>query len=71
VDKMAWKIAPLHGSFMVAAIIGFLATAFLVMPYYRDWGFTLLVFFAVLFIAAMISMTKSPVIPTKELRRRK
>ena len=67
---MAWKIAPLHGSFMIVAIIGFLATAFLIMPNNRDWGFTLLVFFAVLFIAAFISMSKAPVI-IKEVRRRK
>jgi hypothetical protein len=70
VDKMAWKIAPLHGSFMVVAIIGFFATAFLIMPKNRDWGFTLLLFFAILFIAAFVSMSKAPVI-TKEVKRKK
>ena len=65
---MAYKIAPLHGSFMVTAIIGFLITAFLIMPNNRDWGFTLLLFFAVMFIAAFISMTKAPVIK-KEVKK--
>ena len=66
---MAYKIAPLHGSFMVVAIVGFLISAFLIMPVSRDWGITLALFFAVMFIAALISMTKSPIIPKKELRR--
>jgi multisubunit Na+/H+ antiporter MnhE subunit len=68
---MAYKIAPLHGSFMVAAIIGFLITAFLIMPNHRDWGITLAIFFAVMFIAALISMTKSPVMLKKEITRKK
>ena len=66
---MAYKIAPLHGSFMVAAIIGFLVSFFLIMPTNRDWGFTLVLFFVVMFIAAFISMTKSPVIPKKDLKK--
>ncbi len=65
---MAYKIAPLHGSFMVAAIVGFLVSAFLIMPTNNDWGFTLLLFFVVMFIAALVSMTKSPVILKKEIK---
>jgi hypothetical protein len=65
---MAWKIAPLHASFMLAAIIGFFLTAFWVKD--LSWKFTLLLVFAVMFIAAFISMTKAPIIK-KEIRRRK
>ncbi len=65
---MVAKIAPLHGSFMVVAIVGFLLTAFLVKDI--SWKFTLLLFFAVMFIAAFVSMTKAPVI-TKETKVRK
>lgn len=56
------KIAPLHGSFMIAAIIGFLISAFWVAPKSMTWGFTFLILFATMFIAAFISMTKGPVI---------
>ena len=41
---MAYKIAPLHGSFMIVAIIGFLISFFLIMPTNSDWGFTLVLF---------------------------
>ncbi|MBW2981629.1 hypothetical protein KY343_01990 [Candidatus Woesearchaeota archaeon] len=66
---MAYKIAPLHGSFMLTAIIGFLITVFLILPNYTDWGITLVIFFAVMFIAALISMTKSPVVPKKDTKK--
>ncbi|MBW2965850.1 hypothetical protein KY342_01970 [Candidatus Woesearchaeota archaeon] len=65
---MVWKIAPLHASFMLVAIVGFFLSAFLIRD--LSWKFTLLLIFAVMFIAAFISMTKAPVI-TKETRRKK
>ena len=65
---MVWKIAPLSGSFMLVAIVGFFITAFLIKDF--SWKFTLLLFFAVMFIAAFISMTKAPVV-TKETKTRK
>jgi len=63
------KIAPLPETFMIAAIVGFLITAFLIAPKNTTWGFTLLIVFAVMFIASFISMTKGPVV--EEMHRRK
>jgi hypothetical protein len=57
--KLFGKVAPLPGSFMVASIVGFLVTAYLIEDI--SWKFTLLLFFAVMFIASFISTTKAPV----------
>ena len=54
------KIAPLPASFMIASIVGFLASAYLLEE--LSWKFTLLLVFAVMFIASFISMTKAPVV---------
>ena len=61
---MAMKIAPLKGSFMALAIIGFLVSAFWVIPINMTWGLTMLIFFSTMFIAAFISMTYSPIAET-------
>ena len=56
---MVKKIAPLKGSFMAVAIIGFLISAYLIKD--LSWKVTMLIFFATMFIAAFISMTYAPV----------
>ncbi len=56
---MAEKFAPLPASFMIVSIVGFLISAYLVKD--LSWKFTMLLFFAVMFIASFISMTKAPV----------
>ena len=53
------KIAPLKGSFMIVAITGFLVSAYLIKDI--SWKFTMLIFFATMFIASFISMTHAPV----------
>lgn len=58
-----WKSAPLKSSFMLFAILGFLI-GLIYTAYGRinaDWGFTLCFFFALMFIAALISMHQAPV----------
>lgn len=57
------KIAPLKGSFMIASIAGFIISAYLVDD--MTWKFTMLIFFAAMFIASFISMTHSPVVEKK------
>ncbi len=57
------KIAPLKSSLMIVSIVGFLVAAFLIDT--LDWKITLLIFFAVLFIASFISMHYSSAIPEK------
>ena len=57
---MHGKIAPLPGSFMLTALVGLLLSIFFVWPLSATWGFTFTLFFAIMFIAAMISMTRAP-----------
>lgn len=64
---MAVNIAPLSGTFMVAAIVGFLTSTYLIKD--LSWKFTMLLFFAVMFIAAFISMTKAPVVEIRPRRK--
>jgi hypothetical protein len=54
------KYVSLSRGFMVAGIIGFLLS-FFIMKYSRDWGFTFAIFFGFIFIASFISMTKADV----------
>ena len=56
-----WKPSPLKGSFMVTAIVGFLISAYYVYPQNLSLGFACMFIFMLMFIAAIISMTKSPV----------
>jgi multisubunit Na+/H+ antiporter MnhB subunit len=64
-----WKSAPLKSSFMMFAILGFLISL-IYAAYGRinaDWGFTLCFFFALMFVAALISMHCAPVEPQLKL----
>lgn len=53
------KIAPLSGSFMAVSIFGFVVSAYLISDI--SWKFTMLIFFATMFIASFISLEKGPV----------
>ena len=55
-----FNVAPLSGGFMITSIVGFLISSFWVMPKSIKWGFTLMLFFTLMFISAMISMTYAP-----------
>jgi multisubunit Na+/H+ antiporter MnhE subunit len=62
VVKLArFKVAPLSGSFMVAAIVGFLISAFYIFPKSRPWGLALVILFIVMFLAGMRSARLAPV----------
>jgi multisubunit Na+/H+ antiporter MnhB subunit len=54
------KYAHLSAGFMLTAIIGILVSIFFVWGLSETWGFTFLLFFGIMFIASMISMTKAP-----------
>jgi len=47
---------------MVTAMLGFLISAYWVYPQSMNYGITFMIIFTAMFIAAMISMTKAPVI---------
>lgn len=51
------KTIPLSSSFMVTAIIGFIISWIYVYPRSPSWGFTFMLFFMIMIIAALISMT--------------
>jgi len=61
--KKRWIPAPLPASFMLIAILGFLISAFWVFPMSYNWGLAFLIFFTLMFIAAVISMTRAPPLP--------
>ena len=55
-----FNIAPLSGAFMITSIVGFLISAFYILPNSRTWGFTFVLFFTLMFVASLISMTYAP-----------
>jgi len=54
-----FNIAPLSGGFMLTSMVGFIISAFYILPASKNWGFTFVLFFTLMFIAAVISMTYS------------
>ncbi len=60
--KLRWHAAPLKGSFMVTAMLGFLISAYYVFPQSFNLGIAFMLIFAAMFVASLISMTKAPVI---------
>ena len=55
-----FNIAPLSGGYMVTSIVGFFISLFYLYPASPPWGFTLTLFFIIMFIDSLISMTFSP-----------
>ncbi|HIJ12093.1 TPA: hypothetical protein HA278_08610 [Candidatus Woesearchaeota archaeon] len=51
---------PLKGSFMATAILGFLISAYWVLPQSQNYGISFMIIFTLMFIASFISMTKAP-----------
>ena len=60
------KVAPLSSGFMLTSIVGFFVSALLVYKYTESWGVAFMIFFVMMFIASVISMTYSDV--DKKLR---
>ena len=54
------NIAPLSGGYMITSIVGFLISAFYILPNSKSWGFTFVLFFTLMFVSSLISMTYSP-----------
>ena len=59
--KKELSVAPLSGGFMISAIVGFIISARYVFPQSESWGFTFMLFFGLMFISSMISMTYGPI----------
>ncbi|MAG91096.1 hypothetical protein CMO83_00300 [Candidatus Woesearchaeota archaeon] len=66
-----FNVAPLSGGYMITAIVGFLVSAFYIAPNSATWGFTLVLFFILMFVASLISMTYAPTDWPLKMDRRK
>ena len=60
-----WHAVPLKGSFMATAMLGFFISAYWVYPNNFNYGISFMIIFVLMFIAAVISMTKAPIINEK------
>lgn len=54
------NVAPLKGGYMITSIVGFMISAVYVFPRSQTWGFTFTIFFMLMFVASLISMTYGP-----------
>jgi len=54
------NVAPLKGGYMITSIVGFLISSVYMFPRNATWGLTFSIFFALMFIASLISMTYGP-----------
>lgn len=62
-----WRWAPVSSSFMAVSIIGFIVSLYILNLGYEitfKWGVTLILFFVMMFIASVISVSKAEPIPS-------
>jgi len=57
-----WHAAPLKGSFMVTSILGFLISYYYVFSVSSGFGIACMLIFVLMFIASIVSMTKTPLV---------
>tara|TARA_Y100000310_G_C20641114_1_gene793946 strand:- start:1321 stop:1539 length:219 start_codon:yes stop_codon:yes gene_type:complete len=62
----AWQAVPLKGSFMVISILGFLLSYYYIYQASPDFGIASMIIFSLMFIAALVSMSKAPLMGVKE-----
>jgi len=55
-----FNVVPLSGGYMITSIVGIMISAFYILPNSITWGFTFVLFFTLMLIAALISMTYAP-----------
>ena len=55
-----FKVAPLSNVFMMASMLGFIISAWFIIPVSKSWGFASSLIFLLMFIASLISMSKAP-----------
>ena len=68
---MFYKVVPLSAGFMLTSIIGAMISAMYVYPRSRSFGFTFFLFFTIMFIAALVSMTLAPIDAEFDVKREK
>ncbi len=68
--KKELNVVPLSSGFMLTAIVGFIISIMYVYPRNSTWGFTFVLFFILMFVASLISMTYAPVEAQLDIRNR-
>ena len=56
---MANSYAPLPHEWMLVSIIGFLISTMMIYDWSKTWGLTFAIFFTIMFIASVISMSST------------
>ena len=56
-----WHPNYLNSSFMLASIVGFLVSYYLIFDVTRNFGFAFMLLFIIMFIASIVSMTSAPI----------
>ena len=59
-QKKQLNIAPLSAGFVLTAMMGFIISSVYVYPRSVTWGFTFVLFFILMFVSSLISMTYAP-----------
>jgi len=54
------NVAPLTGGYMITSIVGFIISSMYVYDISNRWGITFAIFFSLMFVASLISMTYGP-----------
>jgi len=54
------NVAPLKGGYMITSMVGFIISALYVFPRSDNWGLTFVIFFSLMFVSSLISMTYGP-----------
>ena len=67
----AFKAAPLSNIYMMTSMLGFIISAWFLIPISKSWGFTLSLIFLLMFIASVISMTHAPVEAELQIDKRR
>ena len=59
---LMYKVVPLTSTFLLTAIVGGIISGTYVYDYDKTWSFTLVLFFVLMFVSSLISLTyaKSP-----------
>ena len=59
--NLGWKAKPISSGFFLTSIIGILVSLYVVYPVSVRYGFLLMLVSILMFIAAMVSMTKAKI----------
>lgn len=68
---MFYKVVPLSAGFMLTSILGAMISAKYVYANSPSFGFTFFLFFTIMFIASLVSMTLAPLDAEFDVKREK